>query len=293
MIGFRFTFAWMMWSVPAFMLGIMGVGWLLMRLFTAGPPSVREGWITGVVGRMGQGKSLYVMTLAKRHLETGGTVISNFRIADPLKGDWIEFRGWVPLLEVLVTRLENAPRDEGGRPRVQPALVLLDEAHLYAPANREVLPEVARWVLSHLRKLRSEMMWCTQHEARVASALREQTSEIVSVRRGQIRPRHFSASHWEPEKFRKPAADCLFKVQYSLKPSVLRLYRSWELIRPDVHGDSAGVVSALIERMELALTVPTGDAENVDVIGDAANPSEVDGIVSKSGGSSYVPAYTD
>jgi hypothetical protein len=251
MTGMVLTTAWLLWLLPAILLVFAGLMRMALAIFMGGVPGVREGWITGVVGRMGQGKSLYIMTLAKKHLRYGGTVISNFAIDTSVTGgDWIEFRGWVALLEALVVRLEAAPLDKDGRPWVQPALVLLDEAHLYAPANGMVLPDVARWILSHLRKLRAEMMWCSQHESRVASALREQTAEIVSVRRQLLARNRFTAAVWEPEKFRKKGEDCLFKVSYSLNKSTISMYKSWQLIRPDEQGDSGGIVSGLIDRLE-------------------------------------------
>lgn len=262
MIGARLTAAWLLWALPALLIVFAGIMRLVLVLFTGGMPAVREGWISGVIGRMGQGKSLYVMTLARRHLRYGGTVISNFRIDTTVTGgNWVEFRGWVPLLESLVERLEGAPRDARGRPDVQPALVLLDEAHLYAPANGMVLPDVARWILSHLRKLRAEMMWCTQHESRVASALREQTSELVSVRRQLFMRNHFTAAVWEPEKFRKRNEECIFKVTYSLRPEVIEMFNSWDLIAPDAHGDAEGVVTALVDRIR-ALSIDTTELQD-------------------------------
>jgi hypothetical protein len=119
-----------------------------------------------------------------------------------------------------------------------------------------VLPDVARWILSHLRKLRAEMIWCSQHEDRVATALRQQTHEMVIVKRKQFRVRSFCATFWEPEKFRKNGQDCLFKENYSLKKSVLRMYNSWDLITPDAHGDEGGIVSELIARLERLGSAP-------------------------------------
>lgn len=241
-------------AVPLVLLVVAGMIRIALFIATLGPPSVREGWTTGVVGRMGQGKSLYCMTIAHRHLKSGGTVVCNFRVDDSqLAGTVVEFRGWVPLLEVLVERLEGAPRGEGGRPDVRPALVLLDEAHLYAPASGQVLPEVARWILSHLRKLRCELMWCSQHEDRVSVGLRQQTAELVLVKRSQLGKRNFTAAHWEPEKFRKQGQEAIFKVHYRLSRRYTDLYRSWELIQPDVHGDEAGIVATLIDRLQTAL----------------------------------------
>lgn len=216
----------------------------------SGPPEVREGFVTGVVGRMGQGKSLYAMTVCRRHLANGGHVISNFRIdTSTTGGDWQEFRGWLELLTQLVERLEHAERDDAGRPKVQPAYVVLDEAHLYAPASGQVLPEIARYTLSHLRKLRAEMVWLTQHEARVATGLRDQTSEMVRVKRHPYFKRSFRAAVFEPEEMRRPRPEPMFTIGYRLSPKVFRMYRSWDLISPDEHGDTAGQLRALVERV--------------------------------------------
>src|SRR4051812_2604594 len=117
MIGMVLTLAWLFWLVPVSMLVLMGLLWFVTRLFMRGAPGVREGWITGIVGRMGQGKSLYAMTICRKHLAVGGTVISNFAIdTAETGGTWVQFTGWVTLLDSLVSRLEKAPKDADGKP---------------------------------------------------------------------------------------------------------------------------------------------------------------------------------
>ncbi len=128
------------------------------------------GRVTGVVGRMGSGKSLYAVRRVIRHLRKGNPVATNFTLRN-VPAEWseraIRFTGWDDLLHL-----------EGTTAR--PLLVVVDEAQGLAPSHKAIaLPNHARWKLAQGRKFRLDFLWISQHEDRVNRVIRDLTTDVV------------------------------------------------------------------------------------------------------------------
>lgn len=231
--------------------------WLFKVLCFSSSGKVKDpsGRVHGVVGHMGSGKSLYCVLELWRRLCAGKRVATNFTMSfscDCKKGardrdgdfpelhdkkcwthkrtQWTRFTGWEQLASL---------RD---------CIVVLDEAHLYAPAlSGFTLPISARWAISMCRKNRVDLYWITQHEDRVTKSLKDLTTEMVQCKR---RPWGCQAKAWAPEDFRKKAETkrWLWSKTYRPKGKVITLYNSMELILPDKAADAEGLVDQLIAR---------------------------------------------
>lgn len=272
---------------------VAGVVMLLLRVallvLETGPPMMRPGWVGLIVGRMGQGKSLFAMWRVRKSLQYGCPVITNFHVETGAHPDAVvlQYNSWESLLRVLADRVVEAIRT-GVEPR--PALVVMDEAHLFAPASGQVLPSIARYIMSHARKFFVEILLITQHESRIAASVRDTVAEVVEVKR-KSRTR-FRATTWEPETFRKLNARPMWAQRYALKPEIISLYGSWELLRPDEHADKDGVIQQILDRIEAAKNGLENAFEEVLEAVQEHLPAQVDASAARQAGLSAWRAST-
>lgn len=175
-----------------------------------------DGLVSGVVGRMGSGKSLFMVlrvlipfcrTLSKRGVVYSATnrpvrrVITNFKF-DPGMPN-VEVRTVQPTAEVnifgqLIRLADEIGAVEGpwldadgvlqdGR-KVPPegvrrepilnALVMLDEMHFFMESSKMTVDADAGFVISMARKYNAEIWWASQHEMKVHKRLRDESSVI-------------------------------------------------------------------------------------------------------------------
>lgn len=122
-------------------------------------PALVPGRVYGVVGRMGTGKTLLVTSWAMNYaMVTHRRIVANFGLscADQVVHSWAEAY------------------------ELRDCLFILDEAHLWASSNsQKALTLQGRQFISQLRKRGVCLVWVSQHENRVAKALRELTTDIV------------------------------------------------------------------------------------------------------------------
>lgn len=180
-----------------------------------GPP-LRRGWVCGVVGLRGGGKSLFVNRLIAQRMHAGATIVANFPV-QVLPGSKSEFHRMVTWWDVCL-----APAG---------SMVVLDEAHQWAEAvaGRSLDP-TAQWYVSHARKLGHEVWWIAQDETQVSSKVRAQTNEMVECR--EWMPGHHIAKAYSPRTFRKAKAKALWSWRYKPKGAATRIYDTMELVRP-------------------------------------------------------------
>lgn len=210
--------------VAALVLGVAG----LMRLSSSGPRPFYGGRVTGVVGRMGSGKTLFVVWTLQRRLLAGGTVAANFTLDVPgAKGTILRIRSWEDLAAL-------PPR----------TLAVVDEAHLWAPATAgRSIPAEVRWLLSHLRKLEIELWWITQHEDRVAAAVRQQTHEMVRCKRRGAGRRGVHVAEWfTPESLRSKDVKPLWRIRYRPTKRLISTYATHEMIAADDMAEAAETI---------------------------------------------------
>lgn len=230
------------------------------RMNAAAPQKGGSGRVVGIVGRMGSGKSYMAVRMAIRRLKRGADVVTNFTMnldgaelvnglaargwkakqiaaemtahtaffgGDPvtvgrvkvlrgITGKWRMFRGWDQFAE-----LENA-------------IVIIDEAHLYAPSNKSLtFPDVARFKMSQARKFHLDVYWVTQHEGRVNSILKDLTN-MMFVSRSFMSGAWFSVKGYEPEHMRRKGKH-LERQFYRLNVDVAGLYNTLEILAADDH----------------------------------------------------------
>lgn len=223
-------------------------------------PKGGSGKVVGIVGRMGSGKSYMAVRMAYRKLKRGANVVTNFtmnldgrelvngyaaqgrknkwiarelscqtaffggdpfpvgrvRVLRGMTGEWRMFRGWDQFAE-----LENA-------------VVIVDEAHLYAPSNKSmVFPDVARFKMSQARKFRLDVYWITQHENRVNSILKDLTN-MMYVCRSFLTGALFAVKGYEPEHMRKKGKH-LERLAYRMNTHIAGLYNTLEILAADDH----------------------------------------------------------
>lgn len=201
------------WAVPPVLLGLCVFVILLGRFSLSGGksgPPLRPGWMCGVVGLRGHGKSLFVARLIAQRLHAGVNVVANF----PIGGGVNRMVSW-----------EDAILAPAG------SMVVLDEAHQWAQARAgQSLDLFAQWYVSHARKLGHEVWWIAQDETQVASGVRVQTNEYVECRR--VTSKRHRASSYAPREFRKSKAKPLWAWWYSPVGAAIKIYDTYELVRP-------------------------------------------------------------
>lgn len=159
-------------------------------------------------------------------------------------------------------------------------VVIVDEAHLYAPSNKGIsFPDIARWKMSMARKFGLDIYWLTQHERRVNSVVKDLTNMIFvcsSWADGIL----FIAKCYEPEHIRRPKKH-MQRVFYRLNRTVAGLYDTLEIIDSDgdhVKDERIGAIAAarnqvMAQRRGVAPAAPTSpavaEAERIIARGDA------------------------
>lgn len=220
-------------AVPAFLGVVLLVLMVLMRRSSTGDRPFRPGFVTGIVGRKGHGKTLFVTHELLRHvgrkhkcwkctIETGrtvhhvGRIAANFRLkVEPQLRQYVSH----------VSRWEDLEDLQHG------TLCAIDEAHMDgwmpAKAGKQLDPYV-RWVLAQCRKLEVELLWSCQHEDRIALEGRRQTDEIGICRKGLAR--RMSVRFFEPEDARKKDVKPSWTYRYKVTKRVAQTYNTYELI---------------------------------------------------------------
>lgn len=237
----------MAWELPSWLMlgtryaafgviGLLLLGGVAMSIFTTGAKAKTTGKVVGIVGPMGSGKSYAAVRMALDRLQRGVNVYSNFHLdVDGLdcKGTWHPFLGWEQLADI---------RD---------AVVIVDEAHLYAPSHQHVnFPMLARWALAHGRKHGLDLYWISQHEDRVNKTLRALTN-YVGVCESYFSGRFFLVTYYAPEDLRK-AKKHMFRRFYRMDTKIADRYDTTATIEVDdysLKGDSsAGALKRAQER---------------------------------------------
>jgi hypothetical protein len=240
------------WMEPKYLLVLVPVVVLLLatnrRLKHQTPKTGGDGKVIGIVGRMGSGKSYFAIRMALARLRRGANVVTNFsmnledapavnelraakvrkrraakQLGMPLgkvkvlwgvTGSWRKFRGWEQFAEL------------------EDAVVIIDEAHLYAPGNKSLtFPDVARFKMSQARKFRLDVIWLSQHENRVNSVLKDLTN-MMYVCRAWFAGMWFSVTGYEPEKMRRKNQH-LERLGHRFNIHVARLYNTLEILDAD------------------------------------------------------------
>ena len=195
------------------------------------------GSVTGIVGKMGAGKSYAAVRIAENRLRRGVDVCSNFEMhldSDRYPGKWEPFRGWDQFAEL---------RD---------CVVIIDEAHTYAPSHQHIrFPMIARWALAHARKHGVDVFWISQHEDRVNRSLRDLTTSMV-LTEAWLGGKFFRVREWEPEDFRKPRKE-LSKRWFWRRDQISQLYSTGQAIEVDeyaLQGDKSAQRVREVEQLD-------------------------------------------
>lgn len=241
-----------------------------------------DGEVHGVIGRMGQGKSMFVVTRvirpAARALASERGLLSNTQrpVKRIITNFWIDVPEGVELIVLDGSRLWDHlceliewtwdPERERWSGSLD-ALVVLDEMHLYAPSGRMKMAPKAHWFCSMARKLNVEMWWLTQNQMKVHAQLRRDTTYIWRAQKGggvrSLLPGvWFECRQYESEWIDKPKAIPVCRVMYRLDHVALSMYRSMDLIEPD-EGVDLGLDSLSKSRQSVrdAVLVDADDAE--------------------------------
>lgn len=208
--------AWGFIGIAAGFVAIMGV----LSALTNRTYRFASGRISGVVGRMGTGKSLFVVSrvllpvakqLASRRglycSHTGRQVrqiVTNFSLELPYKGVPVRVLdpSTMPIFdELLLTDCECGSVERGKHRNecyvVRDALVVLDEVHMYIPGGKLKLDPAAAYFMSMARKLNCEVWWVTQSTLKLHKRVRDDTQEIWCVgRRGGLLTLLLGPSKW-------------------------------------------------------------------------------------------------
>lgn len=212
----------------------------------------RDGFVCGVIGVMGSGKSMFVVAkvllpaakaIASRRGLTSTTgrpvtrLITNFNVDLPFDARVEVLDGarlWDHLLELALT-------SDTGR---LDAVVIIDEAHLFIPSSKLKVAQKAAYLCSMARKLNAEIWWITQNEMKIHARLRADSSLIWKVgRHASLLTLVTGPSSWfvakafEPERLSGPRATVVDRRFYRMSKVVLRAYNSFDLIVPDAEVD--------------------------------------------------------
>lgn len=199
---------------------VLGVLLLVVRLMFADPYSYpfSPGSVVGVFGRQGSGKSVYLTSLALAAALDGRPIAANYPIDfGSLPVDFVFFRSWSEL--------------DSLRGRV----ILLDEAHLWAPSwDNSALSTSNRALLSQLRKRRCSFVYAAQHPARVAKTLRELSTDVVLANRIGV---FLMLRYFDPDEFGLVSApkSGVKPLQFRLSPLdslVITMYDTGEAFAP-------------------------------------------------------------
>lgn len=248
---------------------LLSVMTTLMRRSSKGVRNFRAGFVTGIVGRKGHGKTILTVHEALRHIgqpvycpkctkradvrqteaERGfpayrkgkrwyhtGTIATNGSLKLPphLVKYWTYVTSWDDLA---TWEFDAAGRNMTVVERLQHGcLVIVDEMHLWSPAKAgETLPARQKLLLSQLRKLVLEMIYATQNIANVSIGLRRQTDEIGVCRKGMFK--RMAVKFWDPEEVQRPGCKSLWSYRYRVTRKLGNAYDTYELIMPAEDSD--------------------------------------------------------
>lgn len=229
---------------------ILGVLSLVVWKRTGEGSTGGTGKVVGIVGRMGSGKSYFAVRMAYRRMMAGANVRTNFTMnldpehwhkkdanGDPIpcppkcakrrkcvctkhcpcqvRERWAQFYGWEQIAEL------------------QDAVVIIDEAHLYAPSlDPRAIPDMAKWKMTMARKYRLDIYWLSQHESQVNRILRENLSNYIFVCSSWFGGFFFTAKGWEPHNLRRHRKH-LERKAYRFQQHVADLYDTLQVIQGD------------------------------------------------------------
>lgn len=209
---------------------------LWMRYTSTGVRRLREGRVTGIVGRKGHGKSLFTVhellrsigneqvcklcsRNAGRRVTHRVTIASNVNLTLPP-----DQRPYFRLVRG-VDDLYNLPHM---------TFVALDEVQLWWPAIQgQQLPERVVKLITQCRKLVLEIVWISQHEDRVALGLRRLTDEIGVCERGW--GKFMRVRLYQPENVRKPKLH-EWTFRYRVTKKLAAAYNTYEFMEPQSEG---------------------------------------------------------
>lgn len=257
-------------GVVPFLIGTLLIGGVLvvmMRRASTGIRVFREGFITGITGRKGNGKSLFSVHDILRHLgqpvycrkctrkpelraQYGaypgkllgrgkwfhtGHVATNTSLKVPAElqryvitvTDWPDLAQWDIDDKGELTITEKLPHG---------TLCFLDEVQLWFRARAgEVLPPRQALFLAQLRKLVLELVYVTQSLGNVAIGLRRQTDEIGICKKGLFK--QFIVKFYDPEQLgstNRPGRGekSLWTFRYRINPRTAAAYDTYEVLLP-------------------------------------------------------------
>jgi hypothetical protein len=230
-----------LWVLAGLALGLVSLLVMFMRLSFRGGRTLRIGKVTGVIGRKGHGKSLF---LVHEMLRSAGQV-QLCPICTNREGHRVTHRITVasncelqlPAKLQPYYRFIDCWDDLYDLPHM--TLAVVDEIGMagWAPADQTYrLPKKAVWFLAQCRKLGIEFMWCAQREDRVTVGLRSQTDEVGYCARGYLRT--MRVRFVEPEdvpKLRSRAKgfrpDWVYR--YRVTRRLARAYNTFQLVAHD------------------------------------------------------------
>ena len=164
-----------------------------------------------VVGPRGWGKTLYVVQRIVDHLTAGGRVVTNVSVEGSYSGELIKADHWGAVWEA------------------QSALVVIDEAHLWAPSwDWKALNSVDRFSLTNGRKSETETILVTHHVERLAATLRALLTEVAVCNRP--RGRMFSAKVFQVEDAYKARARALRSLYWYRSDGLSAAYDTAEVV---------------------------------------------------------------
>lgn len=218
----------------------------LMRLTFKGARFVRPGRVTGIIGRKGHGKSLFLVHEMLRAV--GRRQVCD--ICTRREGERVTHRVTVASNCELELPEHLAPfyafvdswDDLYHLPHM--TLCVIDEIGMakWAPADATArLPKRAVWFLAQCRKLGVEFVWCAQREDRVTAGLRAQTDEVGFVQRGYFRS--MSVRFVEPEDVQKlrnrmRGFKPLWVYRYRVTRRLAAAYNTFQMVAPPDGPDS-------------------------------------------------------
>jgi hypothetical protein len=174
------------------------------------------GRIYGIVGRMGQGKSLFaVVRIIIPTVRCGYRVVTNFDCELPDGSRPTQLNG-----RCLWEELQY----------VRDSVVVLDETHMYAPSSQMAMVPEASWWCSMARKCGSDLYWISQNVMKVHKRLRDDSHGIWKVEK--LGNKSFRALAFEPERIESSVAQPYDKRRYRLTDQAIAVYNSFELIPP-------------------------------------------------------------
>lgn len=226
----------------------------LARYDSTGPRRFREGRVVGIVGRKGHGKTTFGVHEMARHYKR--------RVWCPECSEWhmptVATNGNLNLPAKLQPHLIHVATWEELLTLPHGTLVVIDEAHLWAPALQAgQLPKHVRWYLSQCRKLHHEIIWISQHEDRVSLGLRRQTDEVGVCRKGFLGG--MKVQFFDIDVVRKKDVRPLWVYRYRINRRLSALFNTYQLLVPaEDAGAGEGVTFATDGRPVVAPATSAG-----------------------------------